>query len=130
MKKKYIFIGLVLLLVIFAGAFGVQQLTKRTPNIEGCVLFTREDIVTIYVASDPEWGGLWTVHAADKKFISHDSSVGTAGELQPGMMVELLCPEQIVQAISPAALEDVEYMETWGAYDEALYQEGIQAYQG
>ena len=91
----------------------------------GCVILRRDSIVFIYVDSDTMWDGVWTIDSNNVTFISHDDSITTVNDLYPGMMVQVLCYDEVIDAIFPTPLHDVAYIETWGEYNFDLYDDGV-----
>ena len=103
---------------------------NRDPTMTGCVILRRDSIVFIYVDSDTMWDGVWTIDSNNVTFISHDDSITTVNDLYPGMMVQVLCYDEVIDAIFPTPLHDVAYIETWGEYNFDLYDDGVKILNG
>lgn len=103
---------------------------NRDPTMTGCVILRRNSIVFIYVNSDTMWDGVWTIDSNNVTFISHDDSITTVNDLYPGMMVQVLCYDEVIDAIFPTPLHDVAYIETWGEYNFDLYDDGVKILNG
>ena len=103
---------------------------NRDPTMTGCVILRRNSIVFIYVDSDTMWDGVWTIDSNNVTFISHDDSITTVNDLYPGMMVQVLCYDEVIDAIFPTPLHDVAYIETWGEYNFDLYDDGVKILNG
>ena len=74
--------------------------------------------------------GVWTIDSNNVTFISHDDSITTVNDLYPGMMVQVLCYDEVIDAIFPTPLHDVAYIETWGEYNFDLYDDGVKILNG
>ncbi len=136
LKRKAAFIlSCVFLVVLAAGILVVfcdmQSADKSTGfTIEGCVILKKRENLFIYVDSDTQRNAVWVINTTDVDLISHDASITAAEDLQPGMMIQLLAHDETINAIFPTPLRDIEYLETWGEYDEKLLEAGLSIYDG
>lgn len=136
LKRKAAFIlSCVLIAVLVAGILTVlcdMQSADESPGftMEGCVILKKRENLFVYVDSDTQRNGVWVVNTTDVNLISHDASITAAEDLQPGMMIQLRAHDETINAIFPTPLRDVEYLETWGEYDDKLLEAGLSIYDG
>ena len=131
MKKRVWPTIIAIVVIALVGTIAVSVIyyrftsANRDPTMTGCVILRRNSIVFIYVDSDTMWDGVWTIDSNNVTFISHDDSITTVNDLYPGMMVQVLCYDEVIDAIFPTPLHDVAYIETWGEYNFDLYDDGV-----
>lgn len=136
MKKRVWPIIIAIVVIALVGTIAVSVIyyrftsANRDPTMTGCVILRRNSIVFIYVDSDTMWDGVWTIDSNNVTFISHDDSITTVNDLYPGMMVQVLCYDEVIDAIFPTPLHDVAYIETWGEYNFDLYDDGVKILNG
>lgn len=136
MKKRVWPTIIAIVVIALVGTIAVSVIyyrftsANRDPTMTGCVIFRRNSIVCIYVDSDTMWDGVWTIDSNNVTFISHDDSITTVNDLYPGMMVQVLCYDEVIDAIFPTPLHDVAYIETWGEYNFDLYDDGVKILNG
>lgn len=136
MKKRVWPIIIAIVVIALVGTIAVSVIyyrftsANRDPTMTGCVILRRDSIVFIYVDSDTMWDGVWTIDSNNVTFISHDDSITTVNDLYPGMMVQVLCYDEVIDAIFPTPLHDVAYIETWGEYNFDLYDDGVKILNG
>ena len=136
MKKPVWPIIIAIVVIALVGTIAVSVIyyrftsANRDPTMTGCVILRRNSIVFIYVDSDTMWDGVWTIDSNNVTFISHDDSITTVNDLYPGMMVQVLCYDEVIDAIFPTPLHDVAYIETWGEYNFDLYDDGVKILNG
>ena len=136
MKKRVWPTIIAIIVIALVGTIAVSVIyyrftsANRDPTMTGCVILRRNSIVFIYVDSDTMWDGVWTIDSNNVTFISHDDSITTVNDLYPGMMVQVLCYDEVIDAIFPTPLHDVAYIETWGEYNFDLYDDGVKILNG
>lgn len=136
MKKRVWSTIIAIVVIALVGTIAVSVIyyrftsANRDPTMTGCVILRRNSIVFIYVDSDTMWDGVWTIDSNNVTFISHDDSITTVNDLYPGMMVQVLCYDEVIDAIFPTPLHDVAYIETWGEYNFDLYDDGVKILNG
>lgn len=136
MKKRVWPTIIAIVVIALVGTIAVSVIyyrftsANRDPTMTGCVILRRNSIVFIYVDSDTMWDGVWTIDSNKVTFISHDDSITTVNDLYPGMMVQVLCYDEVIDAIFPTPLHDVAYIETWGEYNFDLYDDGVKILNG
>lgn len=136
MKKRVWPTIIAIVVIALVGTIAVSVIyyrftsANRDPTMTGCVILRRNSIVYIYVDSDTMWDGVWTIDSNNVTFISHDDSITTVNDLYPGMMVQVLCYDEEIDAIFPTPLHDVAYIETWGEYNFDLYEDGVKILNG
>lgn len=136
MKKRVWPTIIAIVVIALVGTIAVSVIyyrftsANRDPTMTGCVILRRNSIVFIYVDSDTMWDGVWTIDSNNVTFISHDDSITTVNDLYPGMMVQVLCYDEVIDAIFPTPLHDVAYIETWGEYNFDLYDDGVKILNG
>ena len=136
MKKRVWPTIIAIVVIALVGTIAVSVIYYRftsanwDPTMTGCVILRRNSIVFIYVDSDTMWDGVWTIDSNNVTFISHDDSITTVNDLYPGMMVQVLCYDEVIDAIFPTPLHDVAYIETWGEYNFDLYDDGVKILNG
>lgn len=136
MKKRVWPTMIAIVVIALVGTIAVSVIyyrftsANRDPTMTGCVILRRNSIVFIYVDSDTMWDGVWTIDSNNVTFISHDDSITTVNDLYPGMMVQVLCYDEVIDAIFPTPLHDVAYIETWGEYNFDLYDDGVKILNG
>ena len=136
MKKRVWPTIIAIVVIALVGTIAVSVIyyrftsANRDPTMTGCVILRRDSIVFIYVDSDTMWDGVWTIDSNNVTFISHDDSITTVNDLYPGMMVQVLCYDEVIVAIFPTPLHDVAYIETWGEYNFDLYDDGVKILNG
>ena len=136
MKKRVWPTIIAIVVIALVGTIAVSVIyyrftsANREPTMTGCVILRRNSIVFIYVDSDTMWDGVWTIDSNNVTFISHDDSITTVNDLYPGMMVQVLCYDEVIDAIFPTPLHDVAYIETWGEYNFDLYDDGVKILNG
>ena len=136
MKKRVWPTIIAIVVIALVGTIAVSVIyyrftsANRDPTMTGCVILRRNSIVVIYVDSDTKWDGVWTIDSNNVTFISHDDSITTVNDLYPGMMVQVLCYDEVIDAIFPTPLHDVAYIETWGEYNFDLYDDGVKILNG
>ncbi len=136
MKKRVWPTIIAIVVIALVGTIAVSVIyyrftsANRDPTMTGCVILRRNSIVFIYVDSDTMWDGVWTIDSNNVTFISHDDSITTVNDLYPGMMVQVLCYDEVIDAIFPTPLHDVAYIETWGEYNFDLYDDGAKILNG
>ena len=136
MKKRVWPTMIAIVVIALVGTIAVSVIyyrftsANRDPTMTGCVILRRDSIVFIYVDSDTMWDGVWTIDSNNVTFISHDDSITTVNDLYPGMMVQVLCYDEVIDAIFPTPLHDVAYIETWGEYNFDLYDDGVKILNG
>ncbi len=136
MKKRVWPTIIAIVVIALVGTIAVSVIyyrftsANRDPTMTGCVILRRDSIVFIYVDSDTMWDGVWTIDSNNVTFISHDDSITTVNDLYPGMMVQVLCYDEVIDAIFPTPLHDVAYIETWGEYNFDLYDDGVKILNG
>ena len=136
MKKRVWPTIIAIVVIALVGTIAVSVIyyrftsANRDPTMTGCVILRRDSIVFIYVDSDTMWDGVWTIDSNNVTFISHDDSITTVNDLYPGMMVQVLCYDEVIDAIFPTPLHDVAYIETWGEYNFDLYNDGVKILNG
>ena len=136
MKKRVWPTIIAIVVIALVGTLAVSVIyyrftsANRDPTMTGCVILRRNSIVFIYVDSDTMWDGVWTIDSNNVTFISHDDSITTVNDLYPGMMVQVLCYDEVIDAVFPTPLHDVAYIETWGEYNFDLYDDGVKILNG
>lgn len=136
MKKRVWPTIIAIVVIALVGTIAVSVIyyrftsANRDPTMTGCVILRQNSIVFIYVDSDTMWDGVWTIDSNNVTFISHDDSITTVNDLYPGMMVQVLCYDEVIDAIFPTPLHDVAYIETWGEYNFDLYDDGVKILNG
>ena len=136
MKKRVWSTIIAIVVIALVGTIAVSVIyyrftsANRDPTMTGGVILRRNSIVFIYVDSDTMWDGVWTIDSNNVTFISHDDSITTVNDLYPGMMVQVLCYDEVIDAIFPTPLHDVAYIETWGEYNFDLYDDGVKILNG
>lgn len=136
MKKRVWPTIIAIVVIALVGTIAVSVIyyrftsANRDPTMTGCVILRRNSIVFIYVDSDTMWDGVWTIDSNNVTFISHDDSITTVNDLYPGMMVQVLCYDEVIDAVFPTPLHDVAYIETWGEYNFDLYDDGVKILNG
>ena len=136
MKKRVWSTIIAIVVIALVGTIAVSVIyyrftsANRDPTMTGCVILRRNSIVFIYVDSDTMWDEVWTIDSNNVTFISHDDSITTVNDLYPGMMVQVLCYDEAIDAIFPTPLHDVAYIETWGEYNFDLYDDGVKILNG
>ena len=105
MKKRVWPTIIAIVVIALVGTIAVSVIyyrftsANRDPTMTGCVILRRDSIVFIYVDSDTMWDGVWTIDSNNVTFISHDDSITTVNDLYPGMMVQVLCYDEVIDAI-------------------------------
>ena len=99
-------------------------------EFEACFIATKDnnaDVLYIYMVSDKidEDGFFGLPIDQDTTFISHDTSISKMEDLKPGMMFRAIVPDSYKDLIYPGLLSTAIEVETWGKYNEELYQTGL-----
>ncbi len=132
-RNRYIIISASILLLAIGSIFYIRwYLSFR--QFEACVMSKFDDnsfLLRLNIPADTlDFGSTYIVRLNKTKFISHDSSINSLGDLSIGSVINITIKDLVTscETASPSIprIETAIKIEAYGLYNSELFQKGIE----